>query len=37
MLLAALAVEFFEKEDRKIHPKEALIAAPTTQWTTRKN
>jgi propionyl-CoA carboxylase alpha chain len=37
VLLAALAVEFFEKEDRKIHPKEALSTTPTTQWITRKS
>jgi len=37
MLLAALAVEFFDKEDRKIHPREALSATPITQWTNRKN
>jgi propionyl-CoA carboxylase alpha chain len=37
VLLAALAVEFFEKEDRKIHPKEALSATPITQWSTRRS
>jgi propionyl-CoA carboxylase alpha chain len=37
VLLAALAVEFFDKEDRKIHPKEALSATPTTQWTNRRS
>jgi len=37
VLLAALAVEFFDEEDRKIHPKEALSATPTTQWTNRRS
>lgn len=34
-LLAALAVEFFEKRDQKIHPKEALRTLPSTNWTNR--
>jgi propionyl-CoA carboxylase alpha chain len=35
MILAALAVEFFEKEQERIHPREALKAQPSTHWRNR--
>jgi acetyl-CoA carboxylase biotin carboxylase subunit len=34
-ILVALAVEFFEKEDRRIHPREALKTLPSTNWKNR--
>jgi acetyl-CoA carboxylase biotin carboxylase subunit len=34
-ILVALAVEFYEREDRKSHPKEALHQLPTTNWRNR--
>jgi acetyl/propionyl-CoA carboxylase alpha subunit len=34
-ILAALAVEFFEKYDRKINPREAVKSLPTTHWKNR--
>jgi acetyl-CoA carboxylase biotin carboxylase subunit len=34
-ILAALAVEFYEREDRKSHPIEALHQLPTTNWRNR--
>lgn len=34
-MLAALAVEFFEKHDRKINPREAMQSLPSTHWRNR--
>jgi acetyl-CoA carboxylase biotin carboxylase subunit len=34
-ILAALAVEFFEKEDKRIHPREAYKTLPSTNWKNR--
>lgn len=34
-MLAALAVEFFEKNDRKINPREEVKSLPSTNWKNR--
>jgi propionyl-CoA carboxylase alpha chain len=34
-LLAALAVEFFEQEDKRANPRTALKTSSTTNWTNR--
>jgi acetyl/propionyl-CoA carboxylase alpha subunit len=35
ILLAALAVEFFEEEDKRVNPKTPLSQTKATNWTNR--